>query len=306
MPEETEQVGPIAEFSVNTLPLLQTWRQPTPGAVPFYSGKFLFEPVDFGIVAVNTDNGVSHKLYGVSKNQLIPPSYRYWPPAVAGVEITGDCWQSVGACAATPGTPKWVVAPNTATMCEFKNPFDGDTDAWGLQVWKYNGLQFVFYGFLRGRCNGEVRLDGDTAFCRQPGSTPKWMQFDLATMTKVAEDLPDAPPFTPQLDVDGFTYNLEFFKSLETLPSPNMMLGTRQGGTVLPTFCPVDVQLRQQTAAMIYNAIVYMCNRVGIAPPTVPTEAQFSDVPMEDIFAPPINTLHSIGIVAGKPECECS
>jgi hypothetical protein len=73
---------------------------------------------------------------------------------------------------------------------------------------------------------------------------------------------------------------------------------------VLPYYCPTDPQTRQQTAAMIYNAILWMVAHPGQAPP-VPVGQQFADVPATSPFAPAINALYAAGIVAGKPApCE--
>lgn len=308
----SEQIGPVQIFSVNTLPDIQTWAQPIPGVSPLYSGKFLLEPVDFGIVAVNLDSGTSQKLRGVSKRFIISqnPPLQYWPPATASVEIEGDCWNSVMSVAATPDNPKWVVASVHEDTCEFKyQPHQGER-AEGLMVWSYSSGLFSFRGFIKARVNGEARLHGDTAYVRQAGlGTPLWTSFDLNTMMVGTTDIPDAnvPPAVVQSDYQGYTYTLTFFKSLPSYPSPNMMEGTRVGGgngePMLPKFCPDKALTRKQVCAMIYNFGQYLKGaNPGIVVPEYDGSTHFRDVPEGNIFKPAIDALALAGIVAGVPD----
>lgn len=285
----------ISNFQYNTFPKFQTFAQAVPNVLPFFAQNYLIQPCEFGFIQVNVLTGFWGIRPGIAKHN--PP---LWPPAVASMRIVGDCWQTVGNIAGNDG---WVVAPNMAHMCEFAAPYDGSKDCWGLQVWKGTPNGFNWYGYIRGRANGETRLDGDMAYVRQPGSVVRWMQFDLNELLVTGANLPDAPPFQNKMTFLGNYYDLTFSKSNPQYPGPNLISGVLHGGAVLPTFCPKDFVSRQQVAAMIYNAVNWMVANPGqkLVPPP---DQQFVDVPMTSEFAPAINAMKVAGLIAGKSPCE--
>lgn len=295
---------PQASIFADTRPHLGTWRQPTPGFSPCFSGEWLIEPLDFALVAVNVVTGLWHKLLGVSKVHVIStnPPLRYFPPASPAVEITGDCWQSIGNFAATPNTPKWVVAPSTATMCKFKGT---DENAWGLMVWKFINGFFHWHGFIPGRAKGEVRLDADFAWVQQPDNL--WMVFNLNDLVVHTQDTTIVPPFQRQMDYQGTVYHLNFERDPVTMPSPNLMIGVAEGVPVpeLPTCCPEDFTKRQQDWAVIWNTlkVLKQLNPTLVIPP-VSTVQHFKDMPPGNIFAEATDSLTEAGIIAGKNPCE--
>lgn len=190
-----------------------------------YSGNFAIYPWEWGFIAVNVTS-TAHWKNGVGKSQA-----PFCSPAIA---VIGECYQSVTWLAASPTTPKWIVAVGTSGQC---HRLDG-SPAIGLQVWKYNGSVFAWMGLIAssvGRNSPGPALDGDIAYAKlNDTNNSPWVKFDLNAMAVIGTML--APPVTPpkQQDVQGYTYSIHLAST-----NQHQLYALREGGpTPSPTFVP--------------------------------------------------------------------
>ena len=257
-----------------------------------YAGPWAFWQNQFSVLAVNCISGTAAFPTGISKPG---PKFRPGP-----IMAQGDFHQTVVHVAASRDIPKWLVATG-APEAQSTDP----GPLWGLQVWKWEGSSWRWKGFITERIArlGVPRVLGDKAYAQRPGSASPWVEFDLPNLLPVMETM-TPPAGEKQESVEGYTYDLQLTPVPMPITGSRAFTAYRQGGAVLPTFCPQDFANRQQVAAMVYKTMVYLCGRMGITPPPVPTQQQFSDVPMDSPFAESINTLKSIGVVGGKSPCE--
>lgn len=191
-----------------------------------YTGDVALWGYQWGFLAVSATTGGQHSRNGVGKT--MPP---YCPPQV---NIVGDCWSSVTELIATHGSKKWIVAAGGPAMC------GGE----GLQVWKWNGNTFVWWKRIPNpshplkETGADLRLEDDLAWGRTVMGGAGWNIYALEAGGVAWNSGAIPPPFTPQPDIQGYTYRL-FPVNPTPLPNPypgpKVFYALRQGGAPDPT-----------------------------------------------------------------------
>ncbi len=221
--------GPLERIDVNTNCIQTMSQQPQ---LVVYTGNVAATVFQYGFEAVDVVAGREHHRNGLGKNS----------PKVCSspVLFVGDCWQSVSSLAATPNTPKWIVAKGAPNLCDLTSPpvFAG-LPADGLAVWKWKDATstFEWFGFIPNqtdRTGPRPILDGDVAYAVQNGAAiPQlWTKFDLNALAVVSRDLP-APtnPPAPQDSIQGYTYTIApDFRTPPAPEGPARFTWTRHGG----------------------------------------------------------------------------
>jgi len=169
-----------------------------------YSGRWVIRGQQYGVYALNADNGTYKMITGVGKNDGVAPA--------ANIFITGDCWQSFTSLAATPGVAKWVVWIGTPEMCA---PSGVPVPAEYIQVARLDGgqgLRWVgqIHAPLVNRLAHFIYTAGDTVWAPEGLYPPTtWTKCDLNVLGSCVSGQPSpAAQAPPQPNIDGYTYSL--------------------------------------------------------------------------------------------------
>lgn len=205
-----------------------------------YTGSSGLWPWEWGFIAVDWNPKSASWKNGVGK--VDPP---FCQPSV---QIIGDCWQSVAELAASPGSRKWVVAPQSAVMCGTR----------GAQVWKFETGAWRWKGLVAANVRspgGVPTIDGDFAYLRENvgGATPSYVKIDLAALAVAATGLTSRPEFVPQATLpDGS--RLRLFADHPSpippgYPGPRKFHVMREGAPPPPTPGPTPIPTADPFAA---------------------------------------------------------